>query len=312
MNRLEYVAVKALHKHRGDASEATLARNKNEARQMARQLHAGGYKLTELTQLRGKSIGFLLDVWQGRRPDPTTGRVRELSRGTQAIRLSTLRKLCKHGGKPGLVPKENKRAGLEPRERAPVENVAWRLPENLDKVKGANVSLVLRLQQNFGLRKKEGFLLDARKADKGSYLWLDKGTKNGKPREVPIRTEAQRRLLEDVKAANNKTPQGTLVAGASLKGAFDSYKHGMRVAGFSHGHGLRHGYAQERYHELVKIADPEGKGWLCPKAGGLATSELSEDDRAIDNAARETLAAELGHGRTAVVAVYIGKEKGDE
>ena len=173
----------------------------------------------------------------------------------------------------------------------------------------SNARLVLRLQEQFGVRKKEGFLLDARSADKGEHLLLDRGTKGGKVRTVAIRTIAQRRLLGEVKAANNLTPKGTLVAGASLKGSFEDYKTGMRIADLTHGHGLRHQYAQERHYQLVKHLDPKGKGFLCPKAGGPFVKQLSEADRKIDNDARLILAAELGHRRVDVVATYIGKDK---
>ena len=310
MNRLEFVIVKALHKNRGKKSESTLARQKQEGRQMARQLWDGGFRITELKQLRGKSVGLLTDVWKGNKANPCTGKVRQLSKGVQEVRMTTLRLICKLGGKPGLVPKSNKKAGLVPRERTPSVNIAWKLtPEALAKVPDSNARLVLRLQEQFGLRKKEGCLLDARSNDKGEYLLLDRGTKGGKVRTVAIRTIAQRRLLGEVKAANNLAPKGTLVAGASLKGCFDDYKTGMRIAGLTHGHGLRHQYAQERHHQLVKHLDPKGKGWLSPKMGGLYVEQLNEDDRKIDNDARRILAAELGHRRVEVVATYIGKDK---
>ena len=314
MNRFGFVGVREVEKHRGALSESTIARQKQEVRQISQQLHAGGFKLTELRQLRGKSIAFLLDVWAGRRSDPANDmKVRALSPGVQAVRLSTLRKLCKWGGKPGLLPKKNIKAGIEPRERVPVANVAWNLTQtDLAKVSSHHVRLVLRLQREFGLRRKEGFLLDARTAVRGEVLSLTKGTKGGKPRQVPIRTEDQRTLLAQVQAANGLTPKGTLVSGPSLKGSFDEYKNEMRRAGLFHGHGLRHAYAQERYHHLVKRLDPAGKGWLCPKAGGPGFSQLSPNDRKIDADARKALIYELGHGRVEVAAIYLGKEGADD
>ena len=308
MLRIEYLVTRALHTHRGALSEATLARQKQEGRQMMRQLRAAGYRLDEPRQLRGKSTQLLLDVWAGRVADPTTGQVRILSPGTQAVRLATLRKICRLAGKPGLVPKGNLKAGLEPRERVPQGNVAWRLTDaQLARVSDPHMRLALRLQAQFGLRKKEAILLDARRCHRGDILVIDRGSKGGVRREVPVVTAEQRQLLEEVKIANGTTPQGTLVAGPTLAGALKSYKSSMREAGLTRGHGLRHQYAQDRYRELTRQADPRGVGWACPKAGGPPTSRLSKDDLAIDAAVREQLTHELGHGRVAVVAVYIGR-----
>ena len=122
---------------------------------MARQLYAGGYRLTELRQLRGKSVDFVQDVWAGRRADPETGKIRVIGSGTQATRMTTLRAICRYAGKPGLVPKSNKAAGLPPRERTPVADIAWKLSDqDLGKVNNAerpagvaDCSRILRAQE---------------------------------------------------------------------------------------------------------------------------------------------------------------------
>jgi integrase len=269
---------------------------------MMRQIVDGGFRIEKLSQLKGRHVEHILDIWQGVKPDPETGKVRGIAHGVQAVRLSTLRKLCKAAGKPGLVPRLNKRAGITPRERTPVANVAWKLTAtDLAKIPTFNARLVLRLQREFGLRKKEAWLLDARSADRGTTLRVEKGTKGGRPRSVPIETQQQRDLLALVKEANARTPEGTLVPGASLKSAFDTYKRDMASAGLSRAHGLRHQYAQDRYQALT--------GMACPKSGGLLLSQMSDNDRAKDAQVRQVLAAELGHGRIAVVSVYIGSGK---
>jgi hypothetical protein len=70
-------------------------------------------------------------------------------------------------------------------------------------------------------------------------------------------------------------------------------------AGLSKMHGLRHAYAQTRYQELT--------GWKCPVAGGPPSKSLSRLDRRIDQAARLTISAELGHTREQIVSIYIGR-----
>lgn len=64
-------------------------------------------------------------------------------------------------------------------------------------------------------------------------------------------------------------------------------------------HGLRHAYAQARYETLT--------GWKSPFAGGPAKHELTPEQRAIDIEARQQISRELGHGRIAIVATYIGR-----
>ena len=313
MNRLELLIVRALHHHRGDVSEATLARQKQEGKQIGRQLWEAGYRLTSLSQLRGKSVELIRDVWRGSVADPCTGKSRVISDGVQAVRLSTFRKICKAAGKPSLIPRLNKTAGLTPRDRTPARNIAWKLSDaDLARVASPNVCLVLRLQNELGLRKKEAWLLDARSNDRGGHLWLDKGTKGRHSRAVAITTAAQRKLIEEVKIANAKTPRGTLVQGASLKKAFDDYKVSMQRASLFHGHGLRHDYAQRRYSELIRTMCPPGvEPWECPKRGGMAQKDLSPNDRRIDETARQLIGHELGHGRSDAADTYLGKGSND-
>ena len=304
MNRFQYVGVQAVWKHRGDLSEKTLANRRQEVKQIGAQLWAGGYPLTELRQLKGRSIDFLLDVWQGKRADSCTGRVRALAPATLENKISTLRRICEWAGKPGLVPKTSRKLRLVPRERYERSNVAWSLKtegKNVERIPAdlPHIRYAVRLQEAFGLRKKEALRLNVADADKGGRLYVVAGTKGGRPRWVPIRTPEQRQLLNEVKEFQKRTPRGTLITGADQKGAFDHYKRGMGAAGFTKGHGLRHQYAQSRYRDLT--------GRPCEKAGGLPSFRLSVADKVEDERARELLARELGHGRIEVVAQYIGR-----
>ena len=280
---------------------------------MARQWWQGGFTLTELRQLRGKSVAFIKDIWAGRVADPCTGRARAVASGTQAVRLTTLRLICDEAGKPGLVAKSNKAAGMPGRVRVNPENVAWRIDrDRANRVPGQNVGVVLRAQNQFGLRMREAWLLDGRKADRADWLFVERGTKGGKPRWVPIRTDAQRELLAEVKAANSRTPKGTLMPGASQKAAFDAYKAGMKAAGLKRGHGLRHDYAQRRHAELVreKAEAAESAPWVCPKLGGpWPVTGLNKPDRAIDNEVRLIISREMGHERVEAANPYLGGRK---
>ena len=61
-------------------------------------------------------------------------------------------------------------------------------------------------------------------------------------------------------------------------------------------HGLRHGYAQTRYLELM--------GFPCPAVGGYR--ELTEAEKTKDKEIRMQISEELGHSRINITSVYLG------
>ncbi|MGH9917026.1 MAG: integrase, partial [Pyrinomonadaceae bacterium] len=77
------------------------------------------------------------------------------------------------------------------------------------------------------------------------------------------------------------------------------YVWAVEKAGMSKLHGLRHEYAQQRYHQLT--------GWLAPAAGGPVSAQFTPQQRAVDRAARLQVSAELGHNREEITAVYLGR-----
>jgi integrase len=168
--------------------------------------------------------------------------------------------------------------------------------EQLDRVRDEHVRMSLELQQAFGLRREEAMKIQPMVADQGDHLFL-KGswTKGGRERIVPIRTEAQREVLN---RARRLAGRGCLIPSNR------NYVHQMRVyegntrgAGLHHMHGLRHAYAQNRYEELT--------GWSCPAAGGPVAKGLTLEQREADREAWLTISRELGHEREAVVGAYL-------
>jgi integrase len=158
--------------------------------------------------------------------------------------------------------------------------------------------MTLELQQAFGLRREEAIKIQPDLADKGDALWLKPSwTKGGRAREIPIRTETQRAALQ---RARDFAGKGSLIP------AEKTYVQQLRLyegqcirAGLSRMHGLRHAYAQRRFQELT--------GFPAPLAGGPNRSALSADERALDEKARAVISQELGHHRTAVTVVYLGR-----
>ena len=135
-------------------------------------------------------------------------------------------------------------------------------------------------------------------ADHGDRLVLQGSwTKGGRPREIPIRTAAQRALLDEAKALAKR---GALIpAHKSYVVQLHRYEHWTRQAGLSHLHGLRHAYAQDRFLELA--------GFPCPAMGGPSRAALTPEQREADYDARVWISGELGHSREAITAAYFGR-----
>ena len=170
--------------------------------------------------------------------------------------------------------------------------------EQLSKVKDQHVCMSLELQRVFGLRREEAMKFQPCYADQGNQIRLKASwTKGGKPRTIPIRTEAQREILDKAR---------DLAGFGSLIPSQRSYVHQLRVyegnttrAGLSSMHGLRHAYAQDRYEELT--------GWKCPTTGGPDRTSLSPEQKELDRQARLTISQELGHEREQVTVAYLGR-----
>ena len=164
---------------------------------------------------------------------------------------------------------------------------------------GPKSAAVVELCRELGLRSKEASLFDARsaveEATERGFVTITEGTKGGLEREVPITTQEQANALVRAAAA-----QGDGRAVMPADAYWRSWREGeLRdarelVAEHTGGglHDLRSAYACERYADLT--------GHAAPCAGG----EIQ--DREVDAAAREQIAAELGHGRTDVAGAYVG------
>lgn len=161
--------------------------------------------------------------------------------------------------------------------------------------------LQMRLGLAFGLRVEEQLMFRPHESDKGDKLWVHRGTKGGRWREVDIREPWQRDLLERAKVLAARHPKGILAAKAwrTLQQAKDHYYYLCRKIGLkadgrfpSTPHGARHSFAIREY---------EGaSGHRAPVLGG----ELVP--RPTDLRMRQHLVEQLGHGRVSATAAYIG------
>lgn len=288
MRGLNY-QLKQLCRHNRDGSFGTQVQRERELTLIANQLHELGYRCMNQRSLKPRHVEALVDLWLKA----------EIATGTIKNRMSAIRWWARKVNKQNVVARSNDHYGIPNRIFVTNKSKAKSVMEtDLAKVRDVHVRMSLRLQQAFGLRREEAIKFMPSVADRGSYLQLKPSwTKGGKARQIPIRTEEQRKLLN---LAHKLTGKGSLIPSAR------NYVQQLRIyeghtsrAGLSKMHGLRHAYAQRRYHELT--------GWQSPASGGPTANQLTRQQRQDDHGARMTISKELGHEREQVTAVYLGR-----
>ena len=199
-----------------------------------------------------------------------------------------------------LVPRTNAELGLGKRVYVRSESKAVVLGTvHLERVTCPYVMASLKLQSEFGLRREEAIKIQIETADRGDRLVLEASwCKGGRQREIPVRTESQRAVLDEVKALATTTERGSLVPTEKYVQQKCRFEYQCRKAGLHGSHGLRHEYAQRRFQELA--------GFACPLAGGPTRKDMTPDMRRANHETRLEVARELGHGRIDVVNNYLG------
>ena len=171
---------------------------------------------------------------------------------------------------------------------------------HLERVTCPYVAVSLKLQRAFGLRREEAMKIQPEWADRGDHLVLKASwCKGGRERVVPIRSEAQRAVLDEAKALGATTQQGSLIPTEKYVQQVKRFEYQCRKAGLHGSHGLRHEYAQQRFRELA--------GFACPLAGGPQRQDMTPEMRRADYEARLAVSRELGHERIAITNSYCGK-----
>ena len=276
-----------LQRRSGGGSHATRRDRSYALAQMANTLHETGYRGLRAKGLKGKHIEALVRAW-------SEG---GLSDATMMNRMAHVRWWAERVGKANMV-KPNADYGILPRSH--VSDGAKRRDLDAAKlalVKDGHVRMALRLQAAFGLRREEAIKFSPSRADRGDRIAVKASTaKGGRFREVPVRTEGQRKLLDE---ALRLAGGGALIPPErNYAEQRKVYEDQTKAAGLDRNHGLRHAYALDRYEDLT--------GWKAPAAGGPARSELTAGERRIDAAARMRISRELGHGRIEIVRQYCG------
>ena len=179
---------------------------------VSNELHALGYRGMSARSLKPKHIEALIKEWFAK----------DLSIGTINNRMAAIRWWARKVNKQNVVARSNEHYGIPDRRFVTNESKAKSVTsEQLEKVRDEHVRMSLELQQAFGLRREEAMKIQPIVADQGDHLFL-KGswTKGGRERIVPIRTEAQREVLNRARR---------LVGRGSLIPSNRDYVHQMRV-----------------------------------------------------------------------------------
>ncbi|GAA0367816.1 integrase domain-containing protein [Bowmanella denitrificans] len=287
MSQLGYKLNQLVHKTHKEDGYSTRGSRGDILNQMAKQLRDAGFNLRDPKGLKEKHVTFLVNLWK------------EQSLATKTIknRMSALRWWADKVGKRNIVHKTNEEYGIARVFSSPIGKSKSLDLEKHSKITDDHLKLSLRLQQEFGLRREECIKFILSYADQQDHLRL-KGswTKGGKPRQIPIRTDSQKKLLDDIRAFNKGASM--IPAEKNYKQQLDNYVYQTSRVGLSKNHGLRHHYARERYFSLT--------GWKCPADGGPKRAELSGELRKQDVEARMIISRELGHERFSITYTYLG------
>jgi integrase len=262
------------------------------------ELREGGFALQTPWSLKHKHIDYLVKRWVS---EGQTG-------GTIENKLTYLRTVANWMGKSNLVG--TLAAYVDRREHGLVrcyvatEDKSWD-GNGVDAVAKIEeiaktcqyTAVQLKLQAAFGLRIEESFMLRPAEAVRNpQMLAVTRGTKGGRPREVPI--EARLAVLEEAAHLTNGLTGSTVPADRTLKQWRDWYyyvleKHGVTRKGLGvTSHGLRHGYLQSLYERVAGVPAP------VKRAGEKPDSELHAE-------AMQRVVEAAGHSRRTKANAYL-------
>lgn len=177
-----------------------------------------------------------------------------------------------------------------------------RMPEGYNHQ--ARIVMVARLARDFGLRFREASLLDAsqalKEAEQRNCVNITQGTKGGRGKEKDRWVLVNFETLQTLKQAAGLQQRQRNLIPAEMNFAQwrnHAYSQWRQIAGpfgIKGFHELRAAYACERYQQLTGHSAP------------VMTNGQRTAPKPADQQARAILARELGHGRTDVIAAYIG------
>jgi integrase len=262
------------------------------------ELREGGFALQTPWSLKGKHVDYLVREWVAKGQ----------SGGTIENKLTYLRAIAQWMGKANLVGTlgdyVDRREHDLVRSYVATEDRSW-VAHGVDAAAKINeiarscphTAVQLKLQAAFGLRVEESFMLRPVEAVRHQrMLAVTRGTKGGRPREVPIGRKLA--ILEEAARLSNGVSGSTVPADRTLKQWRDWYyyvlaKHGVTKSGLGvTSHGLRHGYLQTLYEEASGVPAPVKRAGLRP------------DPKEHEEAMRRVVEA-AGHSRVTKANAYL-------
>lgn len=262
------------------------------------ELRKGGFALQSPWSLKAKHVEYLVRTWVAEGQ----------SGGTIENKLTYLRAIAKWMGKTNLVRTlenyvDRKEHGLV-RSYVALEDKSWEAhgvdaAAKIDEIAQTcpYTAVQLKLQAAFGLRIEESFMLRPVEAVRNPQtLAVTRGTKGGRPREVPI--ERKTAILEEAARLSNGLTGSTVPADRTLKQWRDWYyyvldKHGVTKNGLGvTSHGLRHGYLQTLYEQEAGVPAP------------IKRAEMRPEPQAHQDALRRVVEA-AGHSRVTKANAYL-------
>ncbi|MBX9901811.1 MAG: integrase domain-containing protein [Burkholderiaceae bacterium] len=261
------------------------------------------FGIEDPANLKPKHIQAIIEFWVEKK----------LSAATIENYLTILRLFCKWINKRGMVKSLSdyapgmKRTYAAQVDRSPQFNGAdfWRLWDEVSQ-KDGNVGRQLLLVMAFGARRKEAVMFMPLIHDKGLYVELVSGTKNGKARTVPIDSELKREVLCKLKKyVSEKYGYGKAHIGhpeKTLAQNLKRYSYILGACGLTKddlgftGHGFRQEYMIEQLAKRGVVATIRG-------GSGQAMTKLETEVAYLQ------VSDQAGHSRTSVMTAYAGARR---
>lgn len=286
-----------------DSSRKTRRERRNNLRLVFAELRQLGYRLESPTHLKPKHVQALCTHWLGK----------ELAPKTIHGLFSNLRAFCRWIGKDRMIEDISVYAGGREhlqRQTAATEDLSWEasgidVEEFLENAKQLDprLAVMLEFQRYFGLRAKESIELRPWRATAlgCDHLYVTDGTKGGKHRMIPIRSDRQRAVIEVAKElVGNRVNAQLRWPDTTWRQAQSHFYYLMAQLGATReqlgvtAHGLRHGFLQNEYQFYAGVPAP------------VKAAEMLPADRMTHQKAMLAVSLEAGHFRLPATGMYCG------
>lgn len=140
--------------------------------------------------------------------------------------------------------------------------------DTIEEIANPFIKVILQLQIYFGLTFSEASRLIPDIHIRENMLWLTRDiTFNHQDRAVPIRDDAQLKVLESFKSLNQ--PNESMIETHGHRAILRTHQRMMRLVGLSPKQTYRYIYAQHQYRELSKLLSHKGVSQIIMNEMGL-------------------------------------------